>query len=178
MKPIFVVDVDGTVCDSSALIDRMTGRFHRVVDSWDDSQMLTCLEEACGQPAVPGSEVLPALMRRGHHVVFLTGRSEGLGDSADNGRRLTLGWLRDILGVPGDVELFMRPRNDSRGNAEAKLDMFERQVMPLYPYEPFVFLDDDTAVLAAYARHGLALKAPECWAALAHFLPEGTNIPA
>jgi hypothetical protein len=171
MKPIFIVDIDGTVCDSSALIDKTTGRYHAVVDSWDDKQMLACLEEACRQPVVSGAEVLSTLMRLGYHAVFLTGRSEALCDSL-GGRRLTMEWLCGTFGMPEGVGLFMRPKNDNRGNAEAKLDVFERQVLPSHPHGNFVFLDDDMSVLAAYAKHGLVLKAPECWAALAHFLPK------
>lgn len=174
MKPVLVVDIDGTVCDSAALIDKMSGRFHLCVGSWDDNQMLACLEEAGRQPVVPGAEVLLLLMcERLCDVVFLTGRSEGLGRSAKVGRRLTVEWLRGTFGVPSqDIRLFMRPKSDKRSNDVAKTDVFEQQVLPLYRRRSFVFLDDDTSVLSMYARHGLALRAPECWAALSHFLPE------
>lgn len=178
MMPLFVVDVDGTVCDSSALIDKMTGRYHAVVDLWNEAQMLACLEEACRQPVVPGAEVLRALMRQGYLAVFLTGRSESLEDSPDNGRRLTLEWLCGTLGMPVDIPLFMRPKNDNRSNAEVKFDMFERQVKPRCSRDStFVFLDDDPSVLKVYAKYGLTLKAPECWGAMAHFLPMEAGQP-
>lgn len=173
MKYVFVVDIDGTVCDSSAIIDQMTGRFHKTIDSWDDGQMLACIEEACRQPVVSGAEVLPLLIQSGRcDVVFLTGRAEGLGESPDISRRLTVEWLRGTFGMPENVPLFMRAKNDNRTNDLAKLDVFEQQVMPQHPYSAFVFLDDDTKVLAAYAKHGLTLKSPECWGALSHFLPK------
>jgi nucleoside 2-deoxyribosyltransferase len=168
---VIVVDIDGTVCDSSALINRLTCKHNKAVDLWDDSQMLSCLAEARKQPVVPGAEVLPILMRRGYQVVFLTGRSEGLGDSPDNGRLLTIEWLRKTFGMAEGIglSLFMRPRNDKRPNADVKLEMFQL-IRSLHPHKSFVFLDDDPAVLAIYARYGLALKAPECWGALSHLL--------
>jgi len=172
MKPVFVVDIDGTVCDSLALIDKMSDRFHMCVDLWDDAQMLVFLEEAGHQPVVPGAEVLSVLMREKFcDVVFLTGRAEGLGRSRKIGRRLTMEWLCRIFGTPlQDIRLFMRCRNDRRSNDVAKTDVFERQIRPLFGRRMFVFLDDDTSVLAMYARHGFALKSPECWNALSYYL--------
>lgn len=172
MKPVLVVDIDGTVCDSSSLIDKMSGRFHALVDQWDDNQTLMCLEEAGRRPVVPGAEALLFLMREKLcDVVFLTGRAEGFGRSRMIGRRLTTDWLRGTLGVPSqDIKLFMRRRNDHRANDVVKSDVFLQQVLPLFRRRTFVFLDDDASTLAMYARHGLALRSPECWAALAHFL--------
>jgi hypothetical protein len=174
VRPVLVVDVDGTVCDSLAITDKLAGYFHAALNSWDDYQMLACLEEAGKQPIVPGAEVLPILMREGMcDVVFLTGRAEGLGRARKNGRRLTTDWLRGTLGIPAhDIRLFMRQKNDRRTNDVVKADVFIRQVLPLFKRRMFVFLDDDASVLTMYTRHGLALKSPECWAALSYLLPK------
>lgn len=173
MRPVLVVDIDGTVCDSSSLIEDMGGRFHLPVDLWDDGQMLMCLEEASRRPIVLGAEILLFLMRKKLcDVVFLTGRSEGLGRSRTVGRRLTMDWLCGTLKVPiQDIKLFMRRKNDRRTNSVVKTEIFVQQVLPLFRRRTFVFLDDDVSTLGAYAEFGLPLKSPECWSGLLYLLP-------
>ncbi len=172
MKPLFVVDIDGTVCDSADFVSRLSARFKTHVDCWSDTQVKIFMEEVSRRHVLPGAEVLRTMLLQGLcDVVFLTGRSEKIGKSLKMGRRLTAAWLRNKFGMPRDIPLFMRPYDDMRSPSVIKLDVFERQVLPSNRKRHFVFLDDDTKALAAYAKHGLALKAPECWAALAHFLP-------
>jgi len=173
MKPLFIVDIDGTVCDSADFVSRLSVRFKTHVDFWTDEQVKLFMEEVSRRHVLPGAEVLKTMVLQGFcDVVFLTGRSEKIGKSRNLGRRLTTGWLCEKLGMPKDIPLFMRPPGDQRTPSTIKLDVFEHMVLPKYRKRSFVFLDDDTKALAVYAKHGLALKSPECWAALAHFLPE------
>jgi hypothetical protein len=169
MKPLFIVDIDGTVCDSIDFVRSLSKRFRRHVDMWDDCQVRIFMEDVLGRQAVPGAEVLKAMLVRGSiDVVFLTGRSEKIGKSPRLGRRLTEKWLRSTLGMPKGIPLLMRPPGDTRTPDVIKFEVFERRVLPGNKRRNFVFLDDDIRILSKYASRGLALKSPECWAALSH----------
>jgi len=173
MKPLFIVDIDGTVCDSVGFVGRLSIRFRTHVDYWDDRQVRIFMEEVSKRRVLPGAEVLRVLMIQGIcDVIFLTGRSERIGKAQKLGRRLTTSWLHSKFGMPRDIPLIMRPPGDMRAPSVIKCDVFEHQVLPYHRDRSFVFLDDDTKALALYSKHGLTLKSPECWAALSHFLPE------
>lgn len=173
MRPLFIVDIDGTVCDSADFVSRLSVRFHTHVDLWNDKQVRTFMEEVSKRRVLPGAEVLRILMLRGFcDVVFLTGRSEKIGKAPRLGRRLTTAWLHEKLDMPKSIPLFMRPPDDTRAPDIIKFDVFEQQILPKYRRRSFVFLDDDVKVLARYAKYGITLKSPECWSALSHHLPE------
>ena len=171
MKPLLVVDIDGTVCDSADFVGQLSKRFCTHVDCWDDKQVRLFMEEVTKREVLPGAEILSLLMRRGFcDVIFLTGRSEKIGRSLKLGRRLTTSWLHHKLQMPRDVRLFMRPPGDMRAPDVIKFDVFQKQIIPTLHRRPFfVFLDDDTKVLSRYASYGLTLKSPECWGALQHY---------
>lgn len=173
MKPLFVVDIDGTVCDSADFVGRLSVRFRTHVDFWNSDQVRIFMEEASKRRVLPGAEVLRVLMLHDIcDVVFLTGRSEKIGKAPKLGRRLTTAWLHEKLGMPRDIPLFMRPPDDKRAPDVIKFDVFERQVLKTHRRRAFVFLDDDPKVLRKYIKYGLALKSPECWEALSYHLPE------
>jgi hypothetical protein len=174
MKPLFIVDIDGTVCDSADFVGKLSKRFNTHVDCWDDKQVRLFMEEVSKRDVLPGAEILCLLMQRGLcDVIFLTGRSEKIGRSLKLGRRLTTLWLHNKLHMPKDVRLFMRPPGDLRAPDVIKFDVFQKQInstLPTLHRRPFlVFLDDDTKVLSRYASYGLTLKSPECWGALQHY---------
>lgn len=173
MKPLFIVDIDGTVCDSSDFVSRLSRKFRTHVDCWNDNHVRIFMEEVSKRRVLPGAEVLKIMLLRGVcDVIFLTGRSEKIGKAAKLGRRLTANWLHGKLGMPKDIPILMRPPGDMRVPSVIKCDVFERQVLAQNPDRVFVFLDDDEKALALYAKYGLTLKSPECWDALSHFLPE------
>lgn len=173
MRPLFIVDIDGTVCDSADFVDRLSVRFRTHVDCWNDEQVRIFMEEVSKRRVLPGAEVLRVLMLQGAcDVIFLTGRSEKIGKALKFGRRLTTTWLHNKLEMPRDIALFMRPPDDMRAPSVIKYDVFKHKILPQHKNRTFVFLDDDKKVLAMYAKYGVTLKAPECWGALSHFLPE------
>jgi len=166
MKPLFIVDIDGTVCDSAAAFRQAS---HIPVDDWGDAELGMFFREFaihCG--VVPGAGILPGLLASGKcDVVFLTGRSERIGRTRI-GLTVTRAWLGKVFGMPKYVPLLMRPHRDDRPTHEVKHGVFRKEVLPSFRRRLFVFLDDDPDVLKLYSKHGIALKAPECWAALSH----------
>lgn len=167
MKPLFIVDIDGTVCDSSDLVSRLTKRFKTHLDFWNDDQVKIFMDQVAKKKPIPEALELTKFMLDGFcDVIFLTGRSEKVGRSLKLGRRVTTNWLSEKLGMPKDIPLFMRPPKDVRPSDVIKCDVFERMILPGNEKRTFIFLDDDIRVINRYKRYGLALRSPECWKAM------------
>ena len=158
MKPLFIVDIDGTICDSADLVFQLNCKFKTYVDNWNDLQRCEFLEKSLECLPIKGSEILNFL----GDIIFLTGRSEQIGSLS--GRKITSKWLKKA-GFR-NAELFMRQPNDRRSADIMKVEIFVNKIQPSYSHKDFVFLDDDLNVLRHYAEHGLSLKSPQCWQAM------------
>lgn len=168
-KTLFVVDIDGTVADSmprAEKISQLHGSPHS--DYWGDLELDDFLDsdQIMSDAVLTGAEKLQDIVSAlGAEMVFLTGRSE-------RGRDPTRRWLREKLGIPDSVPLFMRPDDDHRPGGISKPEILKRHVLPQWPDHRLVFLDDDPNCLAAYARHGVPLWSPSCWNALSPMLKD------
>lgn len=95
-------------------------------------------------------------------TLFLTGRPETLRDA-------TVVWLDEYYNIsPNKDELFMRSRGvsdteDHQPRAKFKSRIFQEKILPQYPKQNFMFIDDDVVILKALADFGIVIKAPECW---------------
>lgn len=160
MNLIFVVDIDGTICDSMARIDAITKK-HNLdnIGLWTKEHVdeFTNAIGIKSDELIDGAEILPQLARAcGAKLMFLTGRSS-------RSREATAAWLKFKLNIFDTVPLIMREDDDMSGPAECKINIFKNTILKMYPDSSFVFFDDDEELLLKYSEFGLALKAPECW---------------
>lgn len=157
---IFVVDIDGTIADTTARVNEITEKYKLDGEGhWTDEHIdeFTKSESIKKDELLPGAEILPELARRCKaKIVFLTGRS-------GRARTATRTWLKNKLDIFDTVPLVMRPDGDLSGPVECKENTFVTTVLKMYPESSFVFFDDDEKLLPRYSKYGLALKAPECW---------------
>jgi len=159
MSVIFVIDIDGTTCDS---LGRIAGVASDIgsPDLWTDQTMKEFLSEEniMGDEVMPGSRVVFKLANICHaSIIFLTGRN-------DYARDATRRWLTHIFRAPPDIPLIMRPyAQKSDYTAECKENLFLKHVYSLHPDATFIFFEDEDDTAARYAKYGLVLKSPECW---------------
>jgi hypothetical protein len=159
MGIVFVVDIDGTVCDSKERMAEIIGKYGEEED-WTQQTIDEFLTpgKLMMDKVMLGAEKLFDLAKlcRGS-IVFLTGRNECA-------RLLTRKWLSEVLGAPDDVPLVMRPLHWQNGHtADCKEEMFRLKVLPSYPNSTFIFFEDDKNTILKYAKYGLVLKSPACW---------------
>ena len=158
-KTVFVVDIDGTVCDSIGRVVEMTGSKRPEEEGiWTDEIMKEFLkkENIMSDKVLPGSEIIFKMRDvMEADMIFLTGRSEFARDST----RL---WLKKKLKIDDAIPLFMRPFDERKGfTALCKEKMFLDNV-----YEKgtkYIFFEDDVETGRKYSKFGLVLKSPECW---------------
>jgi acid phosphatase class B len=161
MTTVFVVDIDGTVCDSIQRI-RDTVAVHGPVETWTDEVVEEFLsdENILNDKVIPGSERLFELSEKCHaHIVFLTGRN-------DSKRESTRKWLTEVFKAPKHTPLLMRPY-DSRGGwtADCKEQLFLTELYNKVA-NTFIFFEDEEDTIKRYKKYGLVLKSPECWKAI------------
>ncbi len=142
-RPVAVVDIDGVVADVRHRLHHLSARPKR----WD--AFFRAADDDAAHPE--GLEVV-ATLAADHEIVYVTGRPEHL-------RRATEAWLMRH-GIGGH-RLVMRRTNDRRPAAVMKLQAVrhlagERTVA--------VIVDDDQAVLDAYAKAGFTTF-PATWEA-------------
>jgi hypothetical protein len=163
---IFVIDIDGTVCDSIPRVREICKRFgvdeNDNLDAiWTDETMEDFLKEEniMKDGVVPGAEkVLEIVARCRAYPFFLTGRNE-------YARLATRRWLSIKLGVTDDIPLLMRPYNMKNGYAaDCKEQIFKENLYALGgPHATYIFFEDHEETAKRYSKYGLVLKAPECW---------------
>ena len=163
---IFIVDIDGTVCDSIPRVKRMCERagceytWQNLDQLWSKEHLREFFndEEIKKDTVIPGSEKIFKLIKKcGAHLVFLTGRN-------DSFRAVTSKWLVDNLGVPKDVGLIMRtPEFEDVDMQSYKETVFLEKVYKNQPKSFYVFFDDDERIIPRYAKYGVVFKAPKCW---------------
>ena len=162
---VAVVDVDGTLVDSLPRLRAFSVFRTQIAGGrglWSQKQVdeFLGLANADADLPFPGAvEGVKYILQSGlFEPVILTGRTE-------LARTHTRQLLIKKFGIPSSVPLFMRAADDSRVTEECKPDMFVKQVLPLYE-GPFMFFEDEKRTLSEFAKHGLALQAPECWEAM------------
>lgn len=124
-----LVDIDGTAA-------KMCGR-----SPYDESRVGEDL------PNGPVIDTIVALWETGHHVVFMSGRSEGC-------RAETERWLHEHVPVPYDA-LFMRRQGDRRKDWIVKAELFDEYVRDRL--HVVAVLDDRDQVVAMWRRIGLTV---------------------
>lgn len=185
---IHVVDIDGTISDNSHRYSVLTktcvvcggpmGSEHRAKcescgsgegkipqHQWDmfmDPVLL--MKDA---PIYEAERVLTKYYNMGHQIHFLTGRSERL-------REATEAWLLEHFCFP-EAQLYMRGLHFDGVSASDYKEMQLENLLDMHNPKgdhSIIFYEDDPYVMGMYAKHGIVMKAPDCW----HFLmPEGFN---
>lgn len=167
---IFIVDIDGTVADTTERIDEIINKYNLQPGAWRDEHIdeFTSDVKIKTDKLIRGAEFLPELARRcGAKLIFLTGRS-------NRARNATRVWLKHHLNIFDTVPLVMRYDGDFSDPITCKENIFKEAVLRMHPTASFVFFDDDEELLLRYSKYGLALKAPECWNCL-RFSPVSEN---
>lgn len=166
MSIIFVIDVDGTVCDSIPRVKEICSRIgmneNDNLDAiWTDETMKEFLKEEniMGDTVVPGAEkIIEMANRYSARMFFLTGRNE-------YARSATRKWLNVKMGIPEQIPLIMRPTYMKNGyTADCKEQLFLEWLFHTEdPQTTYIFFEDHKDTAKRYSQYGLVLKAPECW---------------
>ncbi len=124
-----LVDIDGTtaiMCDRSP---------------YDETRV------AEDTPNLPVIAVIHAMMRAGHRIVFMSGRTEGCRDATEK-------WLIENMGGEFDG-LFMRQVGDTRKDSIVKAELFDAFVRDRYAVT--CVLDDRDQVVRMWRDIGLTV---------------------
>ena len=157
-KKVLIVDIDGTVSDSIGRVNHISTKYGKDSDNWTIEQINEFLDLCHKDKIVDGASNLKKIIKRlNAEIVFLTGRSE-------RGREVSYNWIVKNLNIK--PKLFMRKNEDFRASFESKLEIFENNILPFFPDNEFIFLDDDIKCLNAFNKYGVTLHSPYCWKAL------------
>jgi len=126
MKSAIIVDIDGTVAT----------RTNR--DPYDYTKVL---EDA---PKTDVIEVVTALWRAGHKIIFVTARDDSCFDD-------TYEWL--TLNCPPFIKLYMRKTGDTRNDGVIKREIYEQFIKP--EYNVLCTIDDRQRVVDMWRSIGL-----------------------
>jgi len=161
MSVVFVVDIDGTICDSLSRVKEIAKLKSSGPDLWTDETMAEFLSEEnlLKDKIMPGSEIIFKLAERCHaSIVFLTGRN-------DYAREATRKWLTDVFKAPNTIPLIMRPyKQKGDFTADCKEGLFLKYLYS--PASTFIFFEDEVETANRYSKYGLVLKSPDCWKAI------------
>jgi uncharacterized HAD superfamily protein len=165
MNIFFIVDIDGTVCDSMGRVVEMCNKVNlpfssenvEKIFSSDDCKHFFSEEIIMSDGIIPGAEKLLSMRNRFNaNLVFLTGRDEKF-------RKETMRWLNEKFGAT-NYSLYMRPSvHDGKTVPEYKENIFIEEIYKHNKNKYFVFFDDDSRVLELYGRFGVIFQAPGCW---------------
>ena len=127
-------DIDGTLADC-------THRRHYVEREPADRDWCA-FHEACGadEPSPAVLAVLLALHAAGHKIAFFSGRGEQY-------RNVTEFWLA-LHGVPAEVPVYLRARNDNRADHIVKAEYLEH-------FLPDLIFDDRQSVVDMWRARGI-----------------------
>lgn len=159
-KTIYIVDIDGTICDSiprGLEINRELGVIGDNIDiSWDDDTMKLFMKDDFG--VVEGAHKLKDIIFNGL-LIFLTGRNRKY-------HNITKKWIIEKFGVNNPI-LFTRPDEDRKMPvADGKEKLFLESVFSINSLANYIFFEDNDEVIKRWRKYGMALKAPECWSIL------------
>jgi hypothetical protein len=144
-RPAVLVDMDGTLCDVSAVIHLQAepddfGAFH----------------QACAQ-CPPNPAVVDWCVdhhSRGHEILIVTGRDAWT-------RGLTERWLSQHLSVPVGG-LYMRSDGDLRSNVDVKREIHGRLAVT---YDIRAAIDDDPQIVSLWQEFGIPVTMVPDWGA-------------
>lgn len=125
MTKYIIVDIDGTICDSS----------HREWHEYDkvkDDKPIEAMQEAL--------YVLNAF----YNIVYVTGRKK---DSHEK----TVNWLQKNIAI-FEADLYMRQDNDTRPDAEVKRDIYNQHLKDL---DILCVFENDIQCIKMYRELGL-----------------------
>ncbi|HEV7934970.1 MAG TPA: hypothetical protein VGP70_22005 [Actinomadura sp.] len=131
---VFLVDLDGTVAlrDETAPGCRSPYDWSRVGEDLPNTPVIT---------------IVQALAAAGHHIVYMSGRSEEC-------RAATSAWIAEHIGVAGEA-LHMRATGDHRPDQVVKRELYKRRVKPRYTVT--AVLDDRAKVVRMWRELGLTV---------------------
>jgi acid phosphatase class B len=165
----FIVDIDGTICDSSNRYNEVCKKFGKNYKKGFDrlyvSKILpnpelnkSFLEDVYNDKVIIGSEKILSFAERSEaEIIFLTGRSERF-------REITLMWLVDKFGAKKDVPLIMRGDEWIKKPVEDyKETVFVEKIYNQHKNSFFVFFDDDHKIINRFSKFGIVFEAPGCW---------------
>jgi uncharacterized HAD superfamily protein len=126
MKSVIIVDIDGTVATRT---NRDPFDYSKVLDDAPKSDVI---------------EVVTALWRAGHRVIFVTARDDSCFDD-------TYRWL--TLNCPPFIKLYMRKTGDTRNDGVIKREIYEQFIKP--EYNVLCTIDDRQRVVDMWRSIGL-----------------------
>ena len=157
MKTVFVIDIDGTLCDSANRYREAFNKHQNLSDALKDF-----FDGVQNDPPIRHSDLIFKLAEISKaEMVILTGRSRF-------SYRLTRKWLLSF-GFPKDIQIFMRPyvkRHLSPADAKESIfleHIFKKKVN-------YVFFEDEEEVCSRYTKYGTVMKSPGCWSVLKSIL--------
>ena len=134
-RPAVIVDMDGTLCDVSAVVHLQA-----------EPHGFNAFHHACAQ-CPPNNAVVDWCIdyhSQGHEILIVTGR-----DAWAHG--LTVQWLLEHLPVP-TAGVYMRRDGDCRSNIDVKREIHSR----LAPeYDIRAAIDDDAEILGLWQEIGI-----------------------
>ncbi len=134
-RPAVIVDMDGTLCDVSAVLHLQA-----------EPDGFVAFHEACAQ-CPPHRAVVEWCLdhhSRGHEILVVTGRDEFA-------HGLTVGWLAEHLPVP-TAGVHMRRDGDCRSNFDVKREIHEELVRT---YDIRAAIDDDPEIVELWLEVGI-----------------------
>ena len=161
MSIIFVVDIDGTICDSLSRINDIDKDHIGEANYWTPDKIKDFLsyENTIKDKVIVGAEKLFDIAKIcSASVIFMTGRNEFA-------KEATRKWLTDVFKAPSEIPLIMRLKSqDGMSTAECKEQLFLQKIYN--PDNIFIFFEDEERAIETLSKYGLVLKAPECWEVL------------
>lgn len=140
LQQAIIVDIDGTLANSPQPSEEHMKDGVMDWSAWIRSTQFSPVNEWC-------REMVMAMALNGVRIIFLTARSEDA-----ESRKITEDWLQRH--VPVVHELYMRPENDFRHDAESKRDLFLNQIAP--KYDVLFAIDDKRANCDLFRDLGIA----------------------
>lgn len=158
MALLLIVDIDGTLADASH-------RLHYIKQEQPDWASFMDPELLIKDTAQPfAREVLNSFRAQEYEMCFLTGRTEAA-------REATEAWLNTRMDRrPSWEPVFMRTPKYANMHASVYKELQLKEIMETH-YTTYtrrggwdkIFFEDDPFVARMYMKHGIVMKAPECW---------------
>lgn len=142
-KPAVIVDMDGTLCDVSAVVHLQA-----------EPDGFIAFHEGCA-PCPPNRAVVDWCVdqhSRGREILVVTGR-----DAWAHG--LTVQWLADHLPVP-TAGLYMRRDGDFRSNVDVKREIHRHLALT---YDIRAAIDDDPEIVGLWQEIGIPVAMVLDW---------------
>jgi len=139
VTPVYLCDLDGTICDISHRLHFIK----REKPDWDGF-FRACVDDT---PKMPIIRTLRALYHGGAAIVYVSGRSDLV-------KQETMTWLAEFGCPPGP--LFMRKADDHREDHVVKAELLEEVAKIQYPGDWCIeaVFEDRKQVVEMYRKRG------------------------